>query len=831
MHGLSDESPRVRAHVPPHPCPARAPTGAGEKGRTAHAEGRTKDGDERRQGTREGTSTALLCPAEIVDGKTATPAVQRTVAKLTADNVRSPNSPPFQRRIEEMTDATPLVSSTPHDEKKLRIHTDINKGSESRRVVSDDCLPFEKGNPIDSPTLAPKRLSTGTSWQVRNPCPGQQFPDNTKRLNGGIQQHFAATTKENPANSEIRIQNGSHEVVSKNAHPLTAARANFTNADTVTAQKPATGLSSTTARSQSTNTARAKLNPVHQPKQIKPLMYVALSLERSEDVKSWGFVFSKENCSFAHILRVSPPATESDGPKVNWCRITTQRPSPTSVYRQRISASGGPVPLPDFESVMRAGISPSMGTSVVPQLMQAEYLLPGDALISLDGFPMNQFNSTQKLAAYIRQHNTRRMLIVVIRHEAVWRSAVSQNALPSTNPGDVIKASWQKVLGNSNKRKSTSHEPAAKRPKVEYRNSMFKDENGVAILYCDNNNDEIDPDEGKHIRKFANDQCERNFYQWLSERKETWRQSRNHVPLEPIHNERSLGMIDVAEDDLPSTLEPDFWLASGFESFEDWLDSSKTKWRRTYSWHRRRLTALQKKAEADVSLPTGNCMSINQVEKWLASRKVGWRLTRRKRQLLQLERYLESGEDENDSNSSSSLIRNSSVAPSVARHLDTTYMDEILESRQERPMDTGPRKPLDISWMFEAARGCPDDVVVNIMQYLLPRDHGNLLCLSFTSNDFFKRRDSVWRDLCPSHWILPRRPRRSWASVYITKIRAEEDAARKKNDDILVKASVIIGKADQLLKLQKLLKKYRVSAVGDFEFGGSLSDFACLLYQ
>jgi len=695
------------------------------------------------------------------------------------------------------SDATPL-SSTPHA-KKLRMPIDTNRSNSSHRVVSDDFLPLEKvicAQPINSPTLAPKR-STGNK------------PANSNPARGKIQA--------------VRANYGSaHEVVNKkeSQHQLTiTATRTGSIKSTDTAQKPAGGLITKTAQSQSTKITQAKLN---QPKKIKPLMYVALSLERSEDVKSWGFVFSKDNCAFAHILRVSPPATDSDGrPKVNWCRITTERPSPTSVYRQRISASGGPVPLSDFESAMRSGISPSMGTSVVPQLMKTEYLLPGDAVISVDGFSMHQFNSTQKLATYIRQHNTRRMLIVVIRHETVWRSAVSQNSMPSTalcnapNPADIIKASWQKVLGNSNKRKSTSHEPVTKRPKVECRNIMFKDKNGAAIFYCDNN-DEIDPDEGRHFRKFANDLCERNFHQWLSERKECWRQSRNHVPLEPMPNERSLGMIDVAEDDLPSTLEPDFWLTSGFDSFENWLDSSKTRWRRNYSWHKQRLTALQKRVEADVSLPTGNCMSIDQVEKWLASRKVGWRLTRRKRQLLQLEQYLELGGDENDSNSSSSLIRSSSVASSVTRQLETAYIDEILESRQERPK--GPRKPLDITWMFEAALGCPDDVVVNIMQYLLPRDHGNLLCLSFTSNDFFKRRDSVWRDLCPLHWVLPRRPRRSWASVYITKIRAEEEAARKKNDDILVKASAIIGKADQLLKLQKLLRKYRASAVGDFDF-------------
>jgi len=136
------------------------------------------------------------------------------------------------------------------------------------------------------------------------------------------------------------------------------------------------------------------------------------------------------------------------------------------------------------------------------------------------------------------------------------------------------------------------------------------------------------------------------------------------------------------------------------------------------------------------------------------------------------------------------------------------YFDEILEDEEDRlTKEEEPCQPMDISWLFDSQYGAPDDVIVNIMTYLLPSDHGNLLCLSYTSNALFKQRNDMWKTLCPRHWILPRRPRKSWCVMYITKIRAEEEASRKRSDDLLVKAAVIIDKGDQLNKLEKLIKK------------------------
>jgi hypothetical protein len=43
--------------------------------------------------------------------------------------------------------------------------------------------------------------------------------------------------------------------------------------------------------------------------------------------------------------------------------------------------------------------------------------------------------------------------------------------------------------------------------------------------------------------------------------------------------------------------------------------------------------------------------------------------------------------------------------------------------------------------------------------------------------------------------------------MYITKIRAEEEASRKQSDDLLMKADAIIDKGDNLIKFQKLITK------------------------
>jgi len=80
------------------------------------------------------------------------------------------------------------------------------------------------------------------------------------------------------------------------------------------------------------------------------------------------------------------------------------------------------------------------------------------------------------------------------------------------------------------------------------------------------------------------------------------------------------------------TVQHDFWLASGYQTFDQWLAASKTKWARTYSWHQERKNALQLDCEREVHLNSN--ISQHQFENWLGVRKQQWRLERRKRQRL-----------------------------------------------------------------------------------------------------------------------------------------------------------------------------------------------------
>jgi hypothetical protein len=136
-----------------------------------------------------------------------------------------------------------------------------------------------------------------------------------------------------------------------------------------------------------------------------------------------------------------------------------------------------------------------------------------------------------------------------------------------------------------------------------------------------------------------------------------------------------------------------------------------------------------------------------------------------------------------------------------------TIIDALLEEQEKEAKDSQERPPLDISFLFDARLGAPDDVVAHCLEFLHRSEHGKLLCVSTDTSAALKERDGVWRQLCPSHWVLPRRPRKRWHEVYITKIREEERASRKWADDFLNKASDILFNADHLNKIEKLVKQ------------------------
>ena len=363
-------------------------------------------------------------------------------------------------------------------------------------------------------------------------------------------------------------------------------------------------------------------------------------------------------------------------------------------------------------------------------------------------------------------------------------------------------------------------------------NPMFKDdENGNPILYCDN--DDFEPDDGMRIHMFLNDEIERDFNGWLKKRKATWREKWKLS----IRTSASIVDDDVNNEE-PSTVAHDFWLSNGYDSLDSWLVASKTKWRRSYSWHVDRKNQLEEESEKRVHLPYSspvldNDVVMEQFKGWLNVRKQQWRIARRKRQRRQQHHAIavddlpttvsgssaSNGLVERVSSSNATTVETTTTATTTTttttvantNNNDTIlYIDEMLEKQEECDTNAAGKakqQPMDVSWIFDSQLGAPDDVVLVIMKFLQPFEHGNLLCLSYTSTTFFKQRETMWKSLCPKHWVLPRRPRKSWCVLYITKIRAEEEAQRKRSDDLLVKANVIIEKGDLLNQLEKIVKK------------------------
>jgi hypothetical protein len=132
-------------------------------------------------------------------------------------------------------------------------------------------------------------------------------------------------------------------------------------------------------------------------------------------------------------------------------------------------------------------------------------------------------------------------------------------------------------------------------------------------------------------------------------------------------------------------------------------------------------------------------------------------------------------------------------------------IDAVLEEQERRSKALQERPPLDISFLFDAKHGAPDDVVAHCLKFLHCSEHGKLLCVNWATSTAMKDRDGVWRQLCPTHWIQPRRPRKQWHEFYVTKIREEEEASKKWTDGFLNKANDILSKADHLNKVEKLV--------------------------
>jgi len=378
-----------------------------------------------------------------------------------------------------------------------------------------------------------------------------------------------------------------------------------------------------------------------------------------------------------------------------------------------------------------------------------------------------------------------------------------------------------------------------------YRNPLFQDENGQDLPYVDNesnnyyhisnyynsNTTTTDPDEGRRHTLFLRSITTEEFPAWLQTRKAQWRNRYEtthsfHLVPSPSNNDDE---HDLVWKDQPRTVAVDFWTPQGATSFPEWLQTRKREWRADYSWNRRKRTRIEQDVEQVVTLVVSSTTdgTGGNFDKWLRVRKNQWRVQRRKRQLVwqqrrqQLLQEQQKQENDKENGEATQQSENSDhtfqvVAPKphaapaapATETFEVVAMDAVIqEQERKRRAAAFRRPPFDLTLLLDPHGRAPDDVVVHFLEFLLPLERLLLLRLDTTTKDQLTRRDQVWRSLCPAHWKLPRRPRKPWHLLYWTNLKTEIEQAKKRSDDLLIRAAQILFKGDQFQAIEKMVIK------------------------
>ncbi|VEU36818.1 unnamed protein product [Pseudo-nitzschia multistriata] len=254
------------------------------------------------------------------------------------------------------------------------------------------------------------------------------------------------------------------------------------------------------------------------------------------------------------------------------------------------------------------------------------------------------------------------------------------------------------------------------------------------------------------------------------------------------------------------------------------------------------------------STASGTC-SAKEFEEWLKVRRYQWRMSRRKRRRER--RSQREGQQHNETTidasveglraqsesfpvdnagspkaTPSSIIdeetSNKGIVKSIPakrklqflskENQEIAFIDDILEEREKEKEEIkrqrDKRPPIDIARFFDASQGIPDDIVVHCLEYLDSKEHRKLFAITKGISKSLRDRPEIWRQLCPNHWVLPRRPRKPWHELYFTRLRKEREQHQKRWDDLLVKCSAALFKRDDLQKIEKIVEK----AEKDFGF-------------
>ena len=275
-----------------------------------------------------------------------------------------------------------------------------------------------------------------------------------------------------------------------------------------------------------------------------------------------------------------------------------------------------------------------------------------------------------------------------------------------------------------------------------------------------------------------------------------------------VAGERELGPSELEAFRESSTVPVDFWSTQGYASFSEWMAASTTQWKARYSWNRRKREQLARECSQEVH--------VENFEEWLQVRKNQWRIQRRKRQRL---RQVQPTPDDKVS-AVADVPSPTSVVNLFPKQSELIVIDSFLEEqeREEAQRKRQKRESLDLSFLFDVTLGCPDDIVAHILRYVKPKEHARLLAVSKKTRQQLRNRDEVWRQLCPLHWTLPRRPRKLWCDIYLTKLQAEREDSQKVWDTILSRAADILEKGDQLQSIEKLVTEGERDAQFDVDY-------------
>lgn len=332
-----------------------------------------------------------------------------------------------------------------------------------------------------------------------------------------------------------------------------------------------------------------------------------------------------------------------------------------------------------------------------------------------------------------------------------------------------------------------------------------------------------------------------NTSEWLAKRKQQWRKRYRVYEIAAPTDSSDVLCISTRGEDLNvskrASLEDrmldckvpiDFWSQQGFRNFSHWLLTRTSQWKTKYSWNQRKRKVLENDLfgfDESISLCShgsdASTVPATVWHKWLRVRKNQWKVSRRKRQrrlaasadgLSQsLTPSVKEGTNSPIDSSKaiwpvqldSLRVSNEISAPSA----ELIVIDALLEEQEERERRRSKesRHQLDLSFLFDSTLGCPDDVVAKILHFLPPTDHCKLLCISRTTRNQIKERNPMWKQLIPSHWTVPRRPRKLWYEFYISNLRVYTERARKLWDDLLSRAANILLHGDQLQAIEKLV--------------------------